>query len=173
MAALVETVRQDVPRLRSATKALESARDDLDRIVTERDLLAGITVPDDVAELDDAHTAADAALTVAAAAEAAARQADRDARDRLAAAPDRGPLDQALRDHAELARVGAALPDARATARPGRRAADRDDHAGRRRVDRTGSRPRSARDVARATVSDLGAQRSSTSRRRSGCSTPW
>jgi len=157
LAALVETVRQDVPRLRSATRAMESAGYDLDRIVTERDLLAGLTVPDDVAELDDAHTAAQAALSVAAAAEAAARQADRDARDRLAAAPDRGPLDQALRDHAELARVGAALPDARATAR---QAAERLTAT----ITQAGSastaleQARSARDVARATVSDLGAQ---------------
>ena len=157
LAALVETVRQGVPRLRSATRALESARDDLDRIVTERDLLAGITVPDEVAELDDAHTAADAALTVAAAAEAAARQADRDARDRLAAAPDRGPLDQALRDHAELARVGAALPDARATANQAvERLTGTITKAG--AASAALEQARSARDVARATVSDLGAQ---------------
>jgi exonuclease SbcC len=157
LTALVETVRQAVPRLRSATKALESARDDLDRFVTERNLLAGITVPDDVAELDAAQTAADAALRVAAAAEAAARQADRDARERLAAAPDRRPLDQALRDHAELARVGAALPDAQVTAE---QAAERLTGT----ITRAGAastaleQARSARDVARATVSDLGAQ---------------
>ncbi len=157
LSALTDTVREQVPLLRSAARSLESAQERLAGIVAERDTLAGITVPAGIAELDAAHAAADAALTAADAAETAARHADRAARDRLAAAPDRAPLDRALRDHAELDRVRAAMPDAQESARQEterlaratRDAADAGTALEKARLDR---------DVARGTLTDLTAQ---------------
>jgi exonuclease SbcC len=157
LAALVDRVGQEVPRLRSAARALESAQEALTRVLAERDVLAAIAVPAQIAALDAAHAAAASAVSTADAAEAAARRADRAARDRLAAAPDRRPLDQALRDHAELARVGAALPEAQAAARAAAHRLTRSiTDAG--TVSSALEQARSARDVARGTVTDLGAQ---------------
>src|SRR6478609_8347116 len=104
--ALDETVRQSVPRLRSTDRELDAARAHLAGLVADRAALA----------------AAGRALTDADAAETSARRLDRTARERLAAAPDRRPLDQALRDHAELDRVRRDRPDAETSAR---HAADR------------------------------------------------
>ncbi len=154
---LTDTVRDEVPRLRSAAVALASARQHLDGIVADRDTLARIAVPAEVAALDAEHAVAVSVLTTADAAEAAAREADRIARDRLAGAPDRVPLDQALRDHAELARIGAEVPDADASAR---QAGDRLARAGEEATLAAAvlEEARLARDVARGTVTDLMAQ---------------
>ena len=157
LSELTRLVAQAVPRLRSAARELESAQQNLDRIVTERDLLAAIIIPADAAELDAAHTAAVDALRQTDAAEAAAREVDKAARNRLAAAPDRGPLDRALRDHADLARVTAQIPAARAAARD---AADslavaiKDAGTAGIAVETA----RTARDVAQMTVTELAAQ---------------
>jgi exonuclease SbcC len=154
---LVDAVRLEVPRLRTADRQLASAQQQLDRIVAERAALTEIAIPAEATELDAAHAAAAAALTDADAAETRTRQADRLARERLAAAPDRGPLDQALRDHAEFARVEAALPDAERTARQATDAlvaAGRESTAAAADVEQA----RATRDIARNTVADLRAQ---------------
>ena len=154
---LTRRVAQAVPRLRSAARELESAQQNLDRIVTERDLLAAIIIPADAAELDAAHTAAVDALRQTDAAEAAAREVDKAARNRLAAAPDRGPLDRALRDHADLARVTAQIPAAQAAARDvadSLAAAIKDAGTASTIVEKA----RTARDVAQMTVTELAAQ---------------
>lgn len=155
--SLVAAVEQQVPRLRTAATALDAARSERDRLVAERDLLAGLVVPHGIADLDAAHEASQATLTRAGEAEAAARLVDRQARERLAGAPDRAPLERALREHAELATVEAARPPAQAQARA---AADRltaaitDAGAATTALERA----RSARDVARSTVADLSDQ---------------
>lgn len=155
--ALVTAIEQQVPRLRTAATALDAARRERDQLIAERDLLAGLVVPDGIADLDAAHEAARATLDRAAETEAAARRVDRQARDRLAGAPDRAPLERALREHAELATVEATLPPARVQARA---AADRltaaitDAGAATTALERA----RSARDVARATVAELSTQ---------------
>lgn len=155
--SLTNKVRDEVPHLRAAQAAVERAREASERVVAERDALAAIAVPPHIAELDRTHSAAEAALARADSAEEAARRADRAARERLAAAPDRRPLDQALRDHAELARLAGAVPDADATAR---RAADRlvvavkDAGAAATAAEEA----RSAREIARAAVADLEGQ---------------
>ena len=155
--ALDETVRQAVPRLRSTDRELDAARAHLAGLVADRAALAAIIVPDGINELDAAHAAAGRALTDADAAETSARRLDRTARERLAAAPDRRPLDQALRDHAELDRVIGALPDAERAARQaaaGLTAAGRDASIAATALEQA----RSARDIARGSVADLTAQ---------------
>ncbi len=155
--SLVAAVEQQVPRLRTAATALDASRSERDRLIAERDLLAGLVVPHGIADLDAAHEASQATLTRAGEAEAAARLVDRQARERLAGAPDRAPLERALREHAELATVEAARPPAQAQARA---AADRltaaitDAGAATTALERA----RSARDVARSTVADLSDQ---------------
>lgn len=152
--ALDEKVRREGPRLRSAGRELAAAQEHLAGVVADQAALAAIIVPDDVNDLDAAHTAAARALAEADAAEAAARRDDRTARERLAAAPDRGPLDRALRDHAELARVDGALPAAERAARQAAErltAADREGSAAVTALEQA----RSARDIARGSVADL------------------
>ena len=93
-------------------------------------------------------TAAHRVAATARACEQDAHTADTSARDRVAAAPARGPLEQARRDHAEQRRVVAALPTARtaaaaasassstrsARARPRRRSSTRPRRPDRRRA---------------------------------------
>lgn len=155
--ALDERVRREVPRLRSAGRELDAAQERLDAVVAEEAALTAITVPTDIDALDAAHTAAARALTVADAAELSARQVDRAARERLAEAPDRAPLDQALHDHAELERTAGALPGAEQRTRQAAdrlAAADRESSAAATTLERA----RSARDIARGSVTDLAGQ---------------
>src|SRR6478752_1798130 len=157
LTSLADTVREEVPRLRSAATALAQAEEARRRVAVEMDALTAIAVPTSIAELDAAHSSAEAALARAESAEELARRADRDARERLSAAPDRRPLDQALRDHAELDRVRRDRPDAETSAR---HAADRltavTEEAG--SASSEVERARSARDIARAAVTDIEGQ---------------
>ncbi len=157
LASLTERLRDEVPRLRSAATTVAQAQDARERLMAERDALVAIVVPASVAELDAAHTTAEASVARAEAAEELARRVDRDARKRLAAAPDRRPLDQALRDHAELDRVRQAWPDAEADARQtAERLAATIQEAG--SAVTALEQARSARDIARAAVADIEGQ---------------
>lgn len=157
LSALSATVQEELPRLRAATTALAEADGARRQVEAERDTLAAIAVPEAVAALDADLSTAESALAGAEAAEHQARQADGAARARLAGAPDRRPLDQALRDHADLDRVRRDLPDAETAARAATdRLAAAVAEAG--RTSDAVDRARAAQDVARGAVTDLEGQ---------------
>ncbi|MEN3269389.1 SMC family ATPase, partial [Pseudonocardia sp.] len=111
--ALAERVSAAVPELAGAAAALGAAEEQVAQLRGEQERLAALTVPDGLAELDARQRAAAAEQASAAARAATAESADTDARERLAAAPARGPLEQARRHHAELVDLTAELPGAR------------------------------------------------------------
>jgi exonuclease SbcC len=113
LAALADRVGTAVPELGAAAAALRSAEELVARWRGEREQLAALAVPDGLADLDERRRAGAAAQVAAAQRAAAAEVADTAARERLAAAPARGPLEQVRRDHAELAAMTAELPGAR------------------------------------------------------------
>ncbi|MDT3441101.1 SMC family ATPase [Pseudofrankia sp. BMG5.37] len=98
----------------SAAAAQEAAAE-LSRVHEERDLLAAVRMPAGVVELTSRLARASRAAAEAAERRQAAERTDTAARDDLAAAPERAPLEQAGRDHEELARLLAAQPEAQAT----------------------------------------------------------
>lgn len=108
--ALGERVTAAVPELLAAGTELTAANATVARLREERDRLAALTVPDGVADLDARRAAASDEATAAAGRAAAAERADTDAREQVAAAPARGPLEQVRRRHAESARLAAELP---------------------------------------------------------------
>ncbi len=110
VSAVVSQVREALPALASAQEALGEALRTEERLGLERDRLAAIVVPPGVSEIDRAVSSAQEAVGVAAAAETQAEEADTAARERLSAAAPRGPLEQAVKDHAELARLTSELP---------------------------------------------------------------
>ncbi len=111
--ALAERVAAAVPELGAAAAALQDAEELVARLRAERGQLAALGVPDGLDRLDVRQRSAAAERATAAERAAAAEAADTAARERLAAAPARGPLEQARRDHAELAGHSAELPGAR------------------------------------------------------------
>ncbi|NMH95755.1 AAA family ATPase [Pseudonocardia acidicola] len=106
-AAAVEAARTDRD---TAATALQSAREAAQRLADERGRLTGLRVPDGLDRLDSRRRAADDDLAAAQKALDAAEAADTAAREELAAAPARGPLEQARADHAALAAALAAEP---------------------------------------------------------------
>ncbi|ADP78919.1 AAA family ATPase [Pseudofrankia inefficax] len=131
-AARVETLAEVVTRVDAAlgeitTKAAaaERATTELSRVQRERDLLATVRMPADVVTLTARLAATAAAAATVAAARLAAERVDSAARSALAAAPDRAPLEQARRDHAELGKLEAAQPGAQATHAAARTTLDR------------------------------------------------
>ena len=116
LTALTGTVTAALPQLAVGQAALEEAARAHLRTESEHAQLAAVRLPDGVAELDERITAADRVADTARACEQDALTADTAARDRVAAAPPRGPLEQARRQHAEHRRVVAALPTARTAA---------------------------------------------------------
>jgi exonuclease SbcC len=111
--ALTASVDLVAPQLRAATDAVAQTQRALDQLTAEHQLLTSVSIPDGVAELDSAVTAHQVDLQLAKDAERSAQTADTRARDALAAAPDRGPLEQARRNHAEQRRILAEVPSAR------------------------------------------------------------
>ena len=111
---LTEQVEVAVPRLRTAALTVEQNQRRLDELTVEHQVLTSVKVPPGVSELDRAITTHQAALQEAKDAERSAQTADSAARDALAAAPDRGPLEQARREHAEHGRILAEVPSTRA-----------------------------------------------------------
>jgi exonuclease SbcC len=112
--ALVEVEQRlgtELPELATASAAAAGARATVARLIEERDRLSDVRVPDELGELDERHRTTKAAAAKAAAAVAAREAEDTAARDALAAAPARGPLEQAKRDRAELERLAAHRPE--------------------------------------------------------------
>ena len=121
--ALTASVDLVVPQLRAATEAVAETQRALAELTAEHQLLTSVNLPDGITELDSAVTAQQRALQQAKNAERSAQTADAVARDALAAAPDRGPLEQARREHAEQRRILAEVPAARTDVRGGGHAA--------------------------------------------------
>ncbi|TQM10707.1 AAA family ATPase [Pseudonocardia kunmingensis] len=113
LAALADRVGAAVPELAAAAAALEGAEATAAQLRTERERLDAVRVPDGPAALDARHREAADRRAAAAENADAAESADTAARERLAASPARGPLEQARRHHAELATLTAELPGAR------------------------------------------------------------
>jgi exonuclease SbcC len=111
---LAERVADMMPLLRDATTAVGQAQSRLDQLGIEHQALSAVRVPDGVALLDTAVNDVQLAVQAARDVEAAAQAADGAARAARAAAPDREPLEQARRDHAEQRRVLADIPAATA-----------------------------------------------------------
>lgn len=163
--ALERRVEERVPMLTAAATATAGSQADADRLETYRARLVALAAPPDLAALDARRRAAADARDATAAAALEAERADTAARDALRAAPRRGPLEQALRDHAELATLDARRPglvtahdDARDAAEVATRAAE----AARAAVDDArGARDQASdgHDAAAGAVAAIGAER--------------
>jgi exonuclease SbcC len=163
--ALAARVESAVPELTAADAAVTAATATVTRLREEVERLRGLAVPAGVADVDARHRVALDAAEAAGARTGAAEQADTAARERLAAAPARGPLEQARRQHRELADLSAELPVAEerhAKVRAAYEAAGAGAAAARRAVEEA----RDRRDVAaaalaraRETASRLAAER--------------
>ncbi|MEJ3656392.1 SMC family ATPase [Actinomycetes bacterium KLBMP 9759] len=110
---LVERVGAAVPELAARAGELQAAQATVERLRGERELLAALRAPEGLAELDARHRGAAEELAQAGEQASAAEEADTAARELLAAAPPRGPLEQVRRERAELAVCEAELPGAR------------------------------------------------------------
>ncbi|WP_433555701.1 AAA family ATPase [Pseudonocardia xinjiangensis] len=111
--ALSERVGAAVPELAGAEAALHTVEELVTRLHAEREQLGALTLPHGLAELDTRQRAAAGEQAAAEARAATAESADTAARERLAAAPARGPLEQVRRQHAELRGLSGELPGAR------------------------------------------------------------
>ncbi|HWN35553.1 MAG TPA: SMC family ATPase, partial [Pseudonocardia sp.] len=111
LAALVERVGVAVPELAARDAEVRDAELAARRLRDERGQLAALRAPAGLDELAGRALAADRAVAGARQTALAAEAEDTAARERLAAAPDREPLRQLRRDHAELATLRARLPE--------------------------------------------------------------
>lgn len=114
LGALADRVTAATERLGEAAAAVVAAESAVATSERERAVLAGITVPAGAADVDARRRSAAEASAAAARAVAEAGTADAEARTARDAAPARGPLEQARRDHADLAAARDARPGAAA-----------------------------------------------------------
>ncbi len=120
LTVLNERVRQALPEIDAASRALAGATEELERLERERAALAAIRVPDGTAALDTRLAGAREGLEQARAAERRAAEADTAARQALAGGPRRAPLELARQRRQELSQRAAQRPELeRATERLG------------------------------------------------------
>ncbi|MDT7596896.1 MAG: repair protein SbcC/Rad50, partial [Pseudonocardiales bacterium] len=120
LSALSERITQQLPDLVAASNAVTSADGVVARLRDELARLAALAVPQGLPELDARQRSSTEEAESARYRCAQAEAADTDAREQRAAAPDRGPLESARQNHAELAAALADRPraqQAHATAR--------------------------------------------------------
>jgi DNA repair protein SbcC/Rad50 len=120
LSALSERITQQLPDLVAASNAVTSADGVVARLRDELARLAALAVPQGLPELDARQRSSTEEAESARYRCAQAEAADTDAREQRAAAPDRGPLESARQNHAELAAALADRPHAQqahATAR--------------------------------------------------------
>jgi len=146
LAALAERVGAAVPELTAAGASLDAAEALVARLRSERAQLDAVTAPGGLPDLDARHRAATATAAAASDRADVAEAADTAARERLAAAPSREPLQQVCRDHVELAALAVELPGARERHDTARTAYDT--------AARTAAAARTALDAARANRDD-------------------
>jgi exonuclease SbcC len=113
LAALVERVGRALPQLADHDSEVLAAEQAAQRLRDERTALTSLGAPDGLAGLARRAREADSEVAGARRRLGASETADTDARERMAAAPDREPLRQLRRDHAELAALTARLPQLR------------------------------------------------------------
>ncbi|MHA6784247.1 AAA family ATPase [Pseudonocardia saturnea] len=113
LAALAGRVDELVPQVEAAAAEQAAAEADAARIRAEGTVLAALVAPEGLADLDDRRAVAATALAAAQQAADAAEQADSAARDALAVAPERGPLELVRARHAERVTLTADLPGLR------------------------------------------------------------
>ncbi len=113
LTALRSRVESAVPLLTAATGELAEVEASLTRLAAERSRLAGLTAPEGLDGLAAQRRSAEEAVTSARSGLEAAEAADTAAREAVAAAPPRGPLEAARRHHAERREIAAELPGAR------------------------------------------------------------
>ena len=112
IAGAAAEVGRRVPELVEATGSVVAAAEEVRRLTGEQALLAGLRMPRGLDGLTGARRAAAAALSTADAELAVAEKADTAARETLAAAPERAPLERARDAWVELAELDAQLPGA-------------------------------------------------------------
>ena len=111
--ALTESVDVAVPRLRAAAAAVDQTERAARRTDRRTSVLTSVRVPAGVSELDSAVTAQQQALQRRWRPSGRRRPRMRRPGTPSPAAPDRGPLEQARREHAEQRRILAEVPAAR------------------------------------------------------------
>ncbi|WP_018504819.1 AAA family ATPase [Parafrankia discariae] len=128
-AAALEEARDGLATARAAERAAERAADlaaaETGRLGSELDLLAGVRAPGGLAALTGRLREAEAVRAAAVEYREAAERADTAVRAERAAAPPRGPLERALRDHERLAELSAGQAGAAAAHGEARAALDR------------------------------------------------
>jgi DNA repair protein SbcC/Rad50 len=112
LSALSERITQQLPELAAISNAVISADGVVARLRDERARLAALAVPDGLPELDARQRSATEEAESARYGCAQAEAADTEAREQRAAARDRGPLERARQNHAELATALADQPQA-------------------------------------------------------------
>jgi DNA repair protein SbcC/Rad50 len=110
LAGLGERVTAALPRLSARQDELKAADGRLRELRAEAAALSALRVPDGTGQLDAELAAGTSSLATLTAAERSAEAADTGARDALAAAPARAPLELARAHRAEYARHQAAVP---------------------------------------------------------------
>jgi exonuclease SbcC len=128
-AAAVETASAALEKLRTrrdeAARSAEAAWERVERLNAEHAALAAVSVPGDVAELDERRTAAATAVTEAARAVEEAEQAEREARAARNAAVPEAPIAQASRDLSDLRSLHGEMAAAESVAEKARAARDK------------------------------------------------
>ena len=114
LAGVKSRTEMAIPHIRAAEQDLAGAQATVASLREERDALAAVQVPGDVALLDEALLAARRAVEQARAAEKSAEEADGTARAALGSGPQRAPLERIRERRAEHGRETARLPLARA-----------------------------------------------------------
>ena len=112
IAAAGAEVTRRVPELVEAAGAVAAAAEEVRRLTGEQARLAGLRMPPGLDDLTGARRSAAVALATADAELAVAEKADTAAREALAAAPERAPLERAGEAWAELAELAGQLPEA-------------------------------------------------------------
>lgn len=107
---LAEQVSEILPHIQESRTRLSAARDRLGQLTAENAALVALRVPDGIAALDANLMASRTDLARLADAERAAEGADSAARERLAAGPQRAPLELARERRDELKRLQDEIP---------------------------------------------------------------
>ena len=153
LAAVRARVDEAMPVLTAATAELAEVEATVERLSAERSRLTGLVAPHGLPALSERRDASAAAAAAARVALGAAELDDTVAREALATAPARGPLEAARRHHAERAGIAAELPGARerqAKARESEATAGVDAAAARSAVEEA----RTAREAAAAALAE-------------------
>ncbi|MFT4166000.1 MAG: SMC family ATPase [Microlunatus sp.] len=108
---LSATVSSEVAELLNALTSRAKTAATIDRLTTQLNLLTAIEMPADIEALQGILTAAEDAYAAADQAEQESRAALSDAEEELSAGPQRAPLEETLRWHADRARESARLPE--------------------------------------------------------------